>query len=135
MFTKQERGVVALPAIILISLLVLVAGLGISSSGFLEGSMSFNDAEGKKALLIAEAGAEDAFMRVARNKLCNEGGLPDCSAYALSLLGGVASVAVSGSNPKTITSEGAIGAKKRTVQIEISFDSVNQASQTSWKEI
>lgn len=131
----STEGVIALPAIILISMLVLVAGIGISSSSFLEDSMSFDDSSSKKALAIAEAGAEDAFLRIVKNKICNEGGTPDCSSYALSLMGGTADISVAGGSNKVITAEGVLGNKKRKVQVNVSFDGNDEATQTNWQEI
>ena len=129
------EGVIALPAIILISMLVLAAGIGISSSRFLEDSMSFDDSSSKKALTIAEAGAEDAFLRIVKNKICNEGGAPDCSSYILNLMGGTANVSVVGGSNKVITAEGVFGNKKRKVRVDVSFDGNNEATQTNWQEI
>lgn len=135
----SSGGVIALPSIILISILVLIAGIGISTSGFFESVMSSGDANSKKALSAAEAGAQDAFLRVVKNKLCNEGGSPVCSSYTLSLNDGVATstttITVSGSNPKTITSEGSVAGKTRKIQVTVSFDANNKATQTGWQEL
>lgn len=132
---RASRGVMALPSIIVISLLVLIAGIGVASTGFFESIMSYGEADAKKALFIAEAGAEDAFQRVVRDKLCNEGGVPSCSSYTLAIGEGSASIAVSGSGTKTIVSEGTVKGKRRKVQVVVSFDSSYKATQTSWQEI
>jgi hypothetical protein len=125
----------ALPSIIMISVLILVAGVGIGSSGFFEVVMSGDDVDSKTALSNAEAGAEDALERVVRNKLCNEGGSPSCSSYTLTFTEGTAAITVSGTSPKTITSEGKLKNIKRKVQISVSFDSNNKATVTSWQEV
>ncbi len=134
-FIRSQRGVMALPSIIMISLLILIAGIGIASSGFFENIMSYGDVNSKKALFYAEAGAEDAFRRVIKAKKCNEGGSPSCSSYSLTFSDGSANITVSGSNSKTIVSEGVVTAKKRKIQVVVSFDSANEATQTSWEEI
>lgn len=135
----SSRGLIALPSILLMSILVLAAGIGIASSSFFENAMSSGDAETKKALAAAEAGAEDAFLRVVKNKLCNEGGTPPCASYTIALSGGFppssATVTISGSSPKTILSVGTTGDKTRKIQVIVSFDAVNKATQTSWQEI
>lgn len=132
---RSARGVMALPSIIMISLFVLVAGIGLASSGFFESIMGYGDSDGRKALFVAEAGAEDAFQRVVRNRLCNEGGIPSCTSYAFSAGEGTATVGVAGTNPKTIVSSGVVRGAQRSVQVVVSFDALEKATQTSWQEI
>ncbi len=136
---RNIEGVIALPAIILMSGLILIAGLGIASSSFLENAMSYDDADSQKALAAAEAGARDAFLRLVKNKLCNQGGTPPCLAYALSFTDttatSTAAITVTGVNPKTILSTGSVNGKIRVVQVVVAFDSNNKATQTSWREI
>lgn len=126
----NQKGVMALPSIIVISLLVLIAGIGIASSGFFENMMSYGDVNSKKALVYAEAGAEDAFERLVKNKNCS------CSSYSLNFSDGGAAITVSGgASDKTIISDGTVSGKKRKVQVGVSFDANDKASQTSWQEI
>lgn len=128
-----QRGVMALPSIIVISLLVLIAGIGIASSGFFENLMSYGEIGSKKSLLAAEAGAEDAFERLTRDKDCSS-----CLSYSLSFDDATTNIIVSnsGANQKTITSEGNYRGKKRKVQVVVDFDSItDKATQTSWQEI
>ena len=130
-----ERGVMALPSIIMISLLVLIAGIGLATSGFFEMAMSYGDGDAKRALSLAEGAAEDAFQRVVRNRLCNEGGNPSCTSYTLSLDQGTATVTVAGASTKTIVAEGVVKGKHRRVEVVVSFDAYNKATQTSWREL
>ena len=126
----SQSGVMALPSIIVISLLILIAGIGIASSGFFENMMSYGDVNSKKSLVYAEAGAEDAFERLVKNKNCS------CSSYTLNFDNGSAAIAVSGdASSKTIVSEGAVSDKKRKVQVVVSFDANDKATQISWQEI
>lgn len=119
-----------MPSIIMISFLVLIAGIGIASSGFFENMMSYGDVNSKKALVYAEAGAEDAFERLVKNKNCS------CSSYSLSFSDGSAAIAVSGgASSKTVVSEGTVNGKKRKVQVTVSFDANDEATQTGWQEI
>jgi hypothetical protein len=127
--------VVALPAVLVIAALVLIAGIGIASSGFWASSIGAGDNGSKIALAIAEAGAEDAFLRVVRNKQCNTGGTPACDAYTLTFPLGAAEVTVAGIAPKTILSQGVVGSIRRKVQVEVAFDANDKATQTSWKEV
>lgn len=127
----------ALPSIMMISLLVLIAGIGIASSGFSENLMGFADADAKRALASAEAGVEDGFNRIVKNKKCNDGGVPSCSSYSLALAEGNVSVSVSGAgaSPKTIEAIGTVRGKQKKVRATVTFDSNNKASLGSWTEV
>lgn len=130
------KGVAALPTIILIAMVILLAAVGVSSSGFIEGLISYGELESKKTLFAAEVGARDAFERVVRSKRCNIDASPSCSSYSLIVDDATASIVVSGSgNVRTIVSTGQIGVIKSKIQVEISFDANDKATQTSWKQI
>jgi flagellar basal body-associated protein FliL len=134
-FYIKQGGIAALPMVIMIAVLAVVIGVGVGGSAFLESLLSSGDYESKQALYAAEAGASDAFKRVVRNKRCNEGGTPVCDSFTVTVGSGSAAVTVSGTNPKTILSVGTAGRKRRTVQVTISYDANNKATQTEWKEI
>ena len=106
-----------------------------AASGFLEITSGSGDMDGKSAFAIAEAGAEDALLRIIKNRFCNEGGTPDCSSYTISFSEGSAAISVSGVNTKTITSVGSVDNKQKGVQITVALDSSNEATISSWQEI
>ncbi len=126
---------VALPAVLVIASIVLIAGIGIASSGFWASTIGGGDNSSKIALAIAEAGAEDAFLRVVRDKQCNIDGTPSCDSYTLTFPLGVAEVTVTGAAPKTIRSQGVVGNIRRTVEVEVAFDANDKATQESWTEV
>lgn len=131
-----NKGVAALPTIILIAMVILLAAVGVASSGFIEGLISYGELESKKTLFAAEVGARDAFERVVRNKRCNIDASPSCSNYSLDVGDAIASIVVSGSgSARTIVSTGQIGVVKSKIQVEISFDANDKAVQTSWRQI
>lgn len=66
-------------------------------------------AQGESALTIAQAGADNAILRLLRNS--------SYSGEVLSVGGGTATITVSGSSVKTITSSGADGNFIRKIQI------------------
>ena len=132
----MNKGVAALPTIILIAMIILLAAAGVASSGFINGLISYGELESKKTLFAAEVGARDAFERVVRNKRCNIDASPPCSSYSFIVDDATASIIVSGSgNSRTIVSTGQIGIIKSTIQVEISFDANDKAIQTSWQQI
>lgn len=124
----MNQGVAALPVIIMIAMIIVIAGLGIAGRGFIEALVSFGDYESKRALYVADAGAQDAFKRLARNKNCS------CT-YDLAIDSGVAKIMVTGTNPKTILSLGELGNKKRKIQVTVSWDTNDKATYTGWKEV
>lgn len=123
-----RRGVAALPTVLIIAMVVVIASIGIASSGFVESLVSFGDYESKQAFAVAEAGAQDALKRLVRDKTCT------CN-YTLTLGSGTATITVSGTNPKTIASVGAVGNKKRKIEVTVSWDGNDKASQTAWQEV
>ena len=134
-FCNCSKGVAALPIISIIAMVILLAALGAAGSGFIEGLISYGELENKQALFAAEAGAKDAFKRVARDRNCNLGGTPTCADYSLSVGNATSSITVSGDNPKTIVSSGQIENIITKIQLIVSFDSNNKATQTSWRQI
>lgn len=132
---KCQKGVAALPIISIIAMVILLAALGAAGSGFIEGLISYGELENKQALFAAEAGAKDAFKRVARNRNCNLGGTPTCADYSLSVGNTTSSIIISGDNPKTIVSSGQVENIIAKIQVIISFDSNGKAIQTSWRQI
>lgn len=134
-YVKCQKGIAALPVISIIAMVILLAALGAAGSGFIEGLISYGELENKKALFAAEAGAKDAFKRIARNKNCNQPPSPTCDSYALSVGDATSSIIVSGNNPKTIISSGQIENIIAKIEVIVSFDSNNKATQTSWRQI
>ena len=65
---KCHTGFASLPIVIGLMAMILVVGTGVALSGFLESSMTLSSARSSNALYYAEAGAQDALMRIARNK-------------------------------------------------------------------
>lgn len=129
------KGVAALPTIIVVSMIILLIGVGLTSSGFIEGLGSFGELESKKSLFAAEAGAMDAFKRISRNTACNTGGSPDCSNYNLAIGDATATISVSGANTKTIISIGQVGLKKSKIQVLVSIGADGKITQTSWQQL
>ncbi len=130
-----KKGVAALPIISIIAMVILLAAIGAAGSGFIEGLISYGELENKKALFAAEAGAKDAFKRIARDRNCNSGGSPTCDNYSIGVSDATSSITVSGDNPKTIVSSGQIENIIAKIQVTVSFDANGKAIQTSWRQI
>ena len=78
------------------------------------------------AYYVAESGAENAMLRLLRNPIYTGETLP------VGL--GSAFIQVTGSDPKTITSEGTVGNFKRKIQVVAGYAS-GILTATSWKEV
>ncbi len=132
----DQRGVAALPTVIIISVIVLIAGIGILGTGLVEDAVTFSEKETREALYAAETGAHDALIRLARNKDCNSGASPPCSSYSFAVGDSSVSVTVAGAtSPKTITAVGTRKNKTRTIRAVAGIDTNNKVTVTSWSEI
>jgi hypothetical protein len=131
---KCQKGVAALPAIIVIAMVILLVGVGISSTGFIENLSSYGELENKKALAAAEAGAADGFERLVRNRSCG-GSCPNN--YTIVVGDADADVVISDdtASTKKIISTGRVGFKRVKIQVIVSFDANGKATQDSWQEI
>lgn len=132
---KANNGVAALPTIIIIAMIILLASIGAASSGFVENLISYSELESKKALFAAEAGAKDAFKRIGRNKDCNIGGSSTCASYSIAVGDATSTITVSGTNNKTILSSGQVGNIEVRIQVEAYLDQNNKLIQSSWKQL
>lgn len=130
-----SKAVAALPTIIIVAMIILLASIGAASSGFVENLISYSELESKKALFAAEAGAKDAFKRIGRNKDCNVGGSATCASYSIAVGDATSTITVSGANNKTILSSGQVGNIEVKIQVETYFDANNKLIQSTWKQI
>ena len=81
---------------------------------------------GIQAYYVAEAGAENAVLRLLRN--------PNYTGETVTIGEGSATITIAGTDPKTITSTGVVGDFAKKVQVVVSYTN-NILAVTSWKEI
>ena len=81
--------------------------------------------QGTTAFDVAESGAETAMIKLLRD--------PAYTGESLTLNGGTATITITGTNPKTVTSKGTLGNFTRTVQATVDTSN-NVLTVTSWKE-
>ncbi len=131
---SKSCGVAALPAIIVIAMVILLVGVGISSTGFIENLSSYGELENKKALAAAETGAADGFERLVRNRNCG-GSCPNN--YTIVVGDADADVVISDdtASTKKIVSTGRVGFKRVKIQVIVSFNANGKATQDLWQEI
>ncbi|TSC78587.1 MAG: hypothetical protein G01um101433_148 [Parcubacteria group bacterium Gr01-1014_33] len=135
-YIKEKNGLAALPTVVVIAIIVLVAGLGVLGTGMVENALTFGEKESREALYAAETGAHDATLRLLRNKDCNNGGTPSCSSYALAVGDASVNVTVVGAtSPKIIASTGVRQNKTRQIKVTAEIDSNNKVTITSWVEV
>ena len=133
----MNKGIAAIVTVIVIALIVLIAGIGISQTGFVETALTSGEKESRKAFYAAQAGVQDALARITRNKDCNNGVAPLCSSYSFSVDDASVSITVSGvSTPKTIIAIGTEKNKTRTIQAVADINAAtNKVTITSWNEL
>jgi hypothetical protein len=87
---------------------------------------TMQEEEGNHALEVAESGAENAILRLLRNR--------GFTGETISVENGTAVATVSGTINKTIVSVGTVGTMKRTVRVVVSvIDGMMKV--TSWREL
>lgn len=82
--------------------------------------------QGSNAYNIAESGAETAMIKLVRN--------PNYTGETLSVGGGEAVITITGTNPKTIVSQGTLNNFTRSIQVVVDTSN-NTITATSWKEL
>lgn len=122
-----------MPAIIVIAMVILLVGVGISSTSFIENLSSYGELENKKALAAAETGAADGFEKLVRNRSCSGA----CANYTITVGDADADVVISDdtASTKKIVSTGRVGFKRVKIQVIVSFDANGKATQDTWQEI
>lgn len=117
----------------LITLLVIVAvGLIVTSSAVVvavtNSQTTSQLSRSDEVLAVAEAGAEEAILRILRN--------PSYSGGTMTVGSGTATMAVTGTGGTTpvITSKGQVGSIIRTVQVQTNWTN-SVLTVTSWQEI
>src|SRR3989344_8272621 len=121
----------SLPAQSLVVLLVFIATATIITAGATTVTL-INSQSGSKfslaqeTLEVAEAGADNAILRILRN--------PSYAGEILTVGAGTATITVSGSSTRTIDSTGQIGNFERKIRVVGTFTN-NTFTITSWSEI
>lgn len=140
----HKSGFAALPVILALTALIMISGIGIAMTNFTESIISLNSAQSSQSLFYAEAGAQDALMRIARKKsyICDS---PTTGCYSVSYVNngcsgnyGCARITVSAATaPKVIVSEGRVKDNIRKMQVSVFFDSLDngEIATTTWQEI
>ena len=121
--TQSGQALVVLLFYMIIAITLSTTAVAVAVSNSL--SVTRNE-QGMLALEIAEAGAENALIRLIRD-----------TSYAgetLAIDGGSSTVTVSGATIKTITSAGTVGSFTRTVQVTASVTN-GVVTVTSWQEV
>lgn len=116
---STEKGIAALPTIIIIGTLVLLIAVALVSSGMIENAISFGHKESQEAYVAADLGAQDAIIRISRNKDFTSAG------YQITAGNGTANITVSGQATKTITSTGTVSNKTRKLQVVVNVGVCN----------
>jgi len=143
---KTTNGFATLPAVLALSVLILVVATGIATSTFTETITTSIEGQSIQTLRYAEAGVKDALMRVTRNKsyAC---ATTDCYSLDMATNGcannnGCAKMSVSAGtgtsgDPKIIVAKGIIQNKTRKVEIRVVYDLLGygEINNIAWSEL
>jgi hypothetical protein len=122
---KKQKGQTL---VILLTYMVIAVIVTTASIALIINSATGTDRvyQGSNSLDVAESGAETAMIKLLRD--------PNYAGETLVIDGGEAVITVSGTNPKTVLSEGTVNNFTRTIQVIVDMSN-NTLTATSWKEI
>jgi hypothetical protein len=143
---KNNYGFATIPTILAICAMIVVVAAGIAAATYTETQSSMVEGQSSTALRYAESGANDALMRIARNKnySCITA---NCYSIDMQTNGcasgtGCATVSVSAGagtsgSPKIITAQGIVQSDTRKIQVQVIYDSsgFGRVSSTVWQEL
>jgi hypothetical protein len=128
----NKSGLAALPSILVIATVALVAGLSMASGGLAELSISQEQLRSQESFYIAESGIADALIKITRNKKFENVG------YALSIGEGNATIIIQKGIPvagqTTIFSTGSVKNGNRKIQAIVNVDNNGKVTMASWNE-
>jgi hypothetical protein len=127
-FHRNRNSMAGQALVMLLFYMIIAITLSTTAvSVVLSNSMSvMRDEESIRALEIAEAGGENAFLRLVRDT--------GYSGETLTVGNGNATVTVTGTNPKTIDSTGIVGSFSRTIRATVTIEN-GVMTITSWLEV
>ena len=134
----SQKGIAALPSILIITLILLAVGLILTTTSVIESTISFAQRKSLESFYLTEAGLKDALMKITRNK--NYTGADDltCSAGVCTLTfddNKKAEITVTGTDPKTVIVIGSVGNIKRKISNVVNVDTYGKVTHQSWEEI
>lgn len=122
---KREKGQ-ALITLLVFTVMALVIIGGAVAMIIINTQATGTLVNSEEAIKIAEAGADNAAMRLVRD--------PGYSGETLTVGAGTATINVSGGVTKTVVSEGVSGDFRRKVQVTLDIGN-NKVTLTDWREI
>lgn len=134
----KESGVAALPAILIITLILLTVGVMMASTGVIESVISFSQKKSTESFYLAEAGLKDTLMKIARNKNYVSVDDTSCSGGVCTLVfdeDKKTEITVTGTDPKTVTVTGSVGKIKRTISNVVNVNTYGKVTNQSWGEV
>lgn len=122
-YIQRGQALVSLLVFMVIAIVITTGAIFVLISGSVNTSKV---AQGSDALSIAEAGAENALIRILRDT--------SYTGETVEFENGDAVITVEGTNPYTITSIGIHGNFRRTVEVTVEFVD-NKMTMTNWEEV
>lgn len=145
-FNLGRPGVAALTTVLGLALVISLMAITTGLISYFEIQIAYSQAKSQEAYLAAQSGAQDALLRISRDKTypsatnCNGSySSPSCS-YSLAVGSDTANVTVTNIDTavgtKQIVSTGTALNRKRRIQVDLVADVTTGAvTITSWKEV
>lgn len=143
---KNNYGFATIPTILAVCAMILIVAAGIAAATFTETQSSAADLQSAVALRAALSGANDALLRIDRNKNYSCLALDcysldiqanGCSSGAACAKVSVSAGAGTSGDPKIITAKGLVQNKTRELQAQVIYDSsgYGRISTVNWQEL
>ena len=108
----------------------MIIGLTLLGGGFLENLMSITSFQSQKSFYLSESGAQDALLKIARNKDITTGG----SSPPITEGSDTLNFTIFGTTIKTINSSANVGNKLRDIQETVSVSEDGLVIFDNWQE-
>lgn len=130
----SPSGAAALPAVIALSMILLLVGLAMTFSGYIQNNIVQNQNKSILALYIADSGLKDAMQKVTRDKDYDTSVV---GSYNLAVNGGEASIAITrlGGGQTQIVSSGVFDNITKKLKTVLDVSSEGKVTINSWEEL
>ncbi len=125
-----QSGLVAMPSIVILSIIMLTIGIAMSFSSFIQNNISYDNYISQRAYCTAEAGINDAIMKIARNKNYSAN-------YSLLINSNAANIVFDTTvlNQTKITSTSIIKNYTKKIQATLNVTANGKVTIASWNEL
>ena len=122
-----------LPAIIVLSLIILAIAASMMTSGFIESFVSRTFIESQESFYLSESGIDDALLKIVRDRTLGEDILSE--PWSLPTSGSSVVTVLGTATTRVINSVGIISEKQRSLETNVTLSEYGKITATTWEEL